>query len=262
VNDQGEARRKARQFADSVFIAAVDTNARTLQEQLVDVRARAAARSAFPSGITAQESAKVYGKFIDTVVQARLDALLEGYELHRVQLDHELASNILDDVMRCRDVQIRNVIQAMGISSDSGLVTADVFAQMVQSECMVSRGFVNVQIQRRRLAPKPEASTMNITYQLIGNASRVNVNSTDNSTNVTISESELFSKMREEISEKVPSGEGRDRLLQKVSALEKERDLPSAWERYKELIGVAAEHMTLMCPFIPALTEMIGKAIR
>jgi hypothetical protein len=97
---------------------------------------------------------------------------------------------------------------------------------------------------------------MNV-YHLTGVGSRVNVNSTDNSTNVTISESELFSKMREEITEKVPSTEKRDRLLQKVSALEKERDLPSAWERYKELIAVAADHMTIICPFIPALTEMI-----
>jgi hypothetical protein len=245
VKDRDEALTNARKFADSAFIAAVDANGRSFQEELV-------------SGTTVRESAKVYGKYIDNVVLARLNALLEGYELHGVQLDHQLAAGILDDVMKRRDFQIHNVgVMSAAISFDPGPVTTDVFTQMVESECTVTRGFVNVQIQRRRLTPKKEASTMNTTYQLIGHASRVNVNSTDNSTNVVeVSEDQIFSQMRQDITTGVPAGE-REIILEKLVALEKAQKTPSIALRYAEFIGAAANHMTIIGPFLPALTAMV-----
>jgi uncharacterized membrane protein len=88
------------------------------------------------------------------------------------------------------------------------------------------------------------------------------VNSTDNSINVVISESELFTKMKEEITQKVQSDEDRDRILEKVAALEEASDPKTRWERYKDLIAVIGDHMTVLCPFVPALTEWIGKVAR
>lgn len=239
--------------------AGLDTSAIEFRDKINFIRTVA---PGITSGYTADDAAKIYAKRIDDSVQARLDGLLEGYDLYGVPLDDQLVSSMIDEVMALKDTQLRNIEKSMSVSTvDRANMSPSVFAQMVKNTCKVSRASVIVQVERRRRSNPKEATVMNV-YHLTGAGSRVNVNSTDNSTNVTISESELFSKMREEISEKVPSGEGRDRLLQKVSALEKERDLPSAWERYKELITVAADHMALICPFIPALTEMIGKAIR
>jgi hypothetical protein len=42
-----------------------------------------------------------------------------------------------------------------------------------------------------------------------------------------------------------------------LDALEKAKGEKSFLTHYQEFIAVAADHMTLLCPFIPALTQMI-----
>jgi hypothetical protein len=84
------------------------------------------------------------------------------------------------------------------------------------------------------------------------------VNSTDNSTNVvTISQDQIFAKLRHEITTQVPSGDEQRNILDRLSALEKAQNSPTFAERYTDLISVAANHMTLLAPFLPALTEMM-----
>ncbi len=98
---------------------------------------------------------------------------------------------------------------------------------------------------------------MSTTYQLTGHGSRVNVNSTDNSTNVVeVSEDKIFSQMRQDITASV-RGDERGTILEKLSALEKARNTPSFAQRYAEFIGVAANHMAIVAPFLPALAAMV-----
>lgn len=98
---------------------------------------------------------------------------------------------------------------------------------------------------------------MNIIYQVSGYG-RVNVGSTDNSVNViTVSKGEIFAKMRHEITTHIPAGETQKNILERLSALEAAQNTPSFAERYAELISVAANHITLLAPFLPALTDMM-----
>jgi hypothetical protein len=91
--------------------AALDTSARKFQDELVEVRSRAVVGSALPSGIVARESCKVYGRYIDSIVLAKLDSLLEGYELYGIKIDEKLASTTLEEVMNFKDIQIVHVFK-------------------------------------------------------------------------------------------------------------------------------------------------------
>ena len=106
MNDQDDVLFKARQFAASAFAAALDANSRKFQEEMVEVRARAAAISPLPSGIVSKEASRVYAKYIDSLVLARLNTFLEGYELHGLNIDDQLAALTIEDVMNFKDAQI------------------------------------------------------------------------------------------------------------------------------------------------------------
>jgi len=98
---------------------------------------------------------------------------------------------------------------------------------------------------------------MSIIYQVSGYG-RVNVNSTDNSVNViTVSQDQIFEKLKHEITAEIPPGEEQKKIMERLSALEAAQNSSSFAERYAELISVAANHMVLLAPFLPALTEMM-----
>lgn len=102
---------------------------------------------------------------------------------------------------------------------------------------------------------KPQPINTNI-YNLSGNNSRVYHNSQDYSTNNVSSENkELFRQLREEISNRI---EENGQLLLLLSEMEQAVDKPSYVEKYKSFIANAANHMTVITPFIPALTSLLS----
>jgi hypothetical protein len=257
VDDQDEALRKARQFADSVFADALNTSAREFQDELRDVRENLAKRGLAQSGVMTREVARLHGKLIDNIVMARLNGLLEGYDLHGVPLDEQLAARTIDEVMNLKDAKLRDVGRSVTMIADRS-VTPGVLEQLVQSECKVSRASVNVHVQRRRMTPKKAASTISVIYQLIGHGSRVNLNSTDSSTNVVeVSEEQIFAKTRQQIMTGIPGGEERDSILERLTALERDQHSTSFATRYAEFVNAAANHVTLLAPFLPALAAMV-----
>jgi len=98
-----------------------------------------------------------------------------------------------------------------------------------------------------------------VTYNLHGPNSRVNNQSVDFSTNtVTLGPENVFVELKRAIELNVPSGGGQDVLLGGVKAMEETRGMGGYLARYQEFIKDAANHMTLVAPFIPALTHLLG----
>jgi hypothetical protein len=99
-------------------------------------------------------------------------------------------------------------------------------------------------------------------YHLHGHGSRVNVNSSDTSINhVAVNSSQLFSGIRASISEGVADEGEKGELLARVNELEASADSPAFATRYTDFIAAAANHMTLLAPFFPALAEVLRKAL-
>lgn len=104
---------------------------------------------------------------------------------------------------------------------------------------------------------RPE--TINI-YNLRGSNSRVNIHSEDRSVNVsTITEKQVFSGIRDAIKQQVSDINDRRAILEKLEALEKSVNSRDFTSKYKEFVNVVANHMTIVLPFLPALTQMLAR---
>jgi hypothetical protein len=80
-----------------------------------------------------------------------------------------------------------------------------------------------------------------------------------------VTNEELFVHLRQLLSEKTPKGDqgqgDQGRVLEKLDALEKAQNSPTFAQRYTEFIAAAADYVTLLTPFMPALAEMVRKAV-
>lgn len=101
---------------------------------------------------------------------------------------------------------------------------------------------------------KSEATTI---INNIGQYSKANINSTDNSINTYNSETNVFNKLRE-IAHTLPN-ESQHIIIENIDEMEESCGKNNFKENYNKFIQIAANHMTLFAPFIPMLTEMLTK---
>ena len=109
---------------------------------------------------------------------------------------------------------------------------------------------------RKNTAPRGRAPQ--VIYNLIGPNTRVNVQSSDSSTNVVNVESAaLFGSLREAIENSSLDSTASGRLMQNVDAMESAVGTRTFAERYGKFVAAAADHMTVVAPFLPALTQLL-----
>jgi len=98
-----------------------------------------------------------------------------------------------------------------------------------------------------------------VIYNFHGANARVNNNSSDSSTNVvTLSESQLFSDVKKALTE-ITDVEARTFLTKEVDALQQISDKPSRMDAYLKFIEHAANHMTILTPFLAAIAQWAGQ---
>jgi len=97
-----------------------------------------------------------------------------------------------------------------------------------------------------------------VVYNLIGPNTRVNIQSADSSTNVVnVETSDLFDVLQRTISEAIQDPVLNERLRQSVEAMQSSAGTRGFSERYKDFIALAADHITIFAPFLPALTQLL-----
>lgn len=87
---------------------------------------------------------------------------------------------------------------------------------------------------------------------------KVNIHSTDNSTNITIDSSPVFSGLREAISQASIEASQKSALLESAERLQQSVGTGGFVQTYKSFMQAAANHMTVIAPFVPALTALIS----
>lgn len=90
-----------------------------------------------------------------------------------------------------------------------------------------------------------------------GPNARVNLASTDNSTNIVNSGS-VFGDLMAAIEKGVADPSDKATLLGAADQMQKAADPSLRLDAYQRLIAAAANHMTIIAPFLPALTQAIG----
>jgi hypothetical protein len=259
--DQNEAIQKARQFARTAYAGQVDAISHACQQKIQEMRAQLAARGTILSGTQVVETARINGDMIRALTVARLEAILEGYELYGVSIDDLTAVNICDEV-------VQGMNQMIHSSKDDTLVgltppTTSLYPGLLAKEVGISAGWVKTQIDRRRLSPKKaEGPSITTIYNVQGDNARWNMNSSDNSVNVvTKSSDEFFTALRGRIESEIADEVERRKILEAFTALQESHGKPSFSHRYTDFMAAAANHITVIVPFIPALTEMLHKAL-
>jgi hypothetical protein len=254
----GDLKQKILAYADKAYSAAYHQSLRQTSIQVSNAREALASRGHISSSVVVQEVARIEAEHINKLVQAKANALLDGYELFGAEIDNfiEIEANELrwalikaisrDPNLLPNRVPDRDNFERLLIANTDGVVEIAI-----------------CEIEQRKVIPKlrkPLPPVQNV-YHLHGNNSRVNIDTTDQSVNVVnVTNEELFVHLRQLLSEKT-SKRDQDRVLEKLDALENAQNSPTFAQRYTEFIAAAADYVTLLTPFMPALAEMVRKAV-
>ena len=91
-----------------------------------------------------------------------------------------------------------------------------------------------------------------------GDNARLNVNSTDNSTNIaSIANEQLFVQMQD-TARSISNETERNEIVARLHELEKARGSGGFLQAYQNFMASAANHMTLFAPFLPMLAQMLS----
>lgn len=129
MNDKDEAVRQARQFADTSYADALNRSKKDLDYQLAAQRNQLAAGGMIRSSAMLRGTARLYAKHIDEMTLAKLEGLLEGYELYQVPLDEQLAARITNEVMNHMSALLIEAVQTVSDVDRGGIFTAEQFAE-------------------------------------------------------------------------------------------------------------------------------------
>lgn len=106
---------------------------------------------------------------------------------------------------------------------------------------------------------QPVAQPQTVINNIVGHNARININSTDNSTNsVGGVSSELFAEILKAVAA-IDNQTRRDAISSAVSdmAAAQARNDGSFKEKYQNFMAAAADHVTIIAPFLPALTKLL-----
>lgn len=133
--------------------------------------------------------------------------------------------------------------------------TFEVVDPIFNQETFGIPGHFLVKVRKKGMFAHKTGGNYHIT--LSGSNSRVNIGSIDNSTNVVVDKS-VLSSLREAINTHVADDGERSALLAAVTEMEGAEDKTKLGIAYQKLIASAADHMTVLTPFLPALAGMFG----
>jgi len=112
------------------------------------------------------------------------------------------------------------------------------------------------QVKVRRKGTFPHGTGGNLNITMSGANSRVNIASTDNSTNVA-SDIKVLNDLRSAITDGVSDQEARDKLLAAVEDLQREHGGSGFLGAYQRFMSIAADHIGVIGPFLPALAGLL-----
>lgn len=111
------------------------------------------------------------------------------------------------------------------------------------------------QAEVEKITKLPKANGHGSGYiTVVNEGGRVNINSTDNSMNIQISNDteRLFDELKKALEDT-----NDEKLLASVEELKNSVGKPAYAEKYSRFIQGAANHMTLIAPFLPAISALL-----
>lgn len=270
VMETVDAKQKIDKYVSNAFRAAQLKENDAAQLEMDGIQRKLASKGSVLSGAMDHEMIRVHSEKINRLLKVRGDALLDAYEIYDVPFDEDA---IVNDVEGIRETLISATSNSArekdslfatrtGHNDPSAGMRYNNFKRQLTIKSQTIADELICQIEQRRIAPKmkrPEAG-ISITYHLRDNA-RVNIQSTDKSVNtITVSQEQLFSEVRNAITQQVAAVD-QGAILHKLGELQQAQGTKSFGEKLSAFIAAAADYMTILTPFMPALAELAKKYI-
>jgi hypothetical protein len=190
-----------------------------------------------------------------------LEAALETCALYNIRLDERLCTGIKGAIKEFLVAQRKNALLHDAQRLPGAVrVPISVRQQLLGDRNLPRFNEVLIELEKARVEGTRDTAQkepqVNHVFNVHGPNARVNIDSTDNSTNV-VHQGMPFSELRKAIESGVSDGVERAAILQRLSDLEAATDRESGAGKYQAFIAAAADHMTLIGPYLPALGHWV-----
>jgi len=145
-----QLKRKITEYVGKAYAAKLHNSTQLAAEKILETKARLAAKGIILSGSTVYEIAKIQGEHINTVVQARADALLDAYELYGAEIDDA----ILEEVSSLRVTLIGHIAASKSSGLPPGVPGLPMFQSLLATNTGAIVDTIACQIEQRKVVPK------------------------------------------------------------------------------------------------------------
>ncbi len=119
--------------------------------------------------------------------------------------------------------------------------------------------FYKLEVEKTTALPKTKTPSVNIINNInASDGSKVLVGSTDNSVNIKTQDLSVFDKLIDAVKKDIPNSDS-DIITTKINQMKDSvNDKESFLKKYNDFIQSVAAHITIVAPFIPALTKFLS----
>jgi hypothetical protein len=230
-------------------------------EKLLAIRQDAAAKNVLRSGHQELAEWNLSQEFIGNLSKGYFDAAIETCTLYNIRLDEHLCDCIQSAIKEFLITQRKNALQHAAQGLPGAIkVPLSIRQQLSGDHNLPHFNDILIELEKARIKSiriaAQKESLVNQTLNVHGPNARVNIGSTDNSTNV-VNQGIPFSELRKAIEANVADGVERTAILERLADLETATNRESGTKKYQEFISTAANHMALIGPYLPALGHWV-----
>lgn len=230
-------------------------------EKLIAARQIAASRGYLRSGAQLLAEWNLSEERIGNMARGYFEAAIETCNLYDIPINEQLCDCIRNSVRCLLIAQRKNAIQnAAGGVPGSVRIPNSVIQQISGNHNLPRLNEILIELEKARVLSMSRGSQkdapMNQTLNVTGPNARVNINSTDNSSNV-VHNGLPFANIRRVIESGIHDDNERRDILTKLGDLEAAQDRESGSERYQKFISTVANHMVILGPYLPALGHWV-----
>lgn len=118
------------------------------------------------------------------------------------------------------------------------------------------RGHYEAKVRKEGSINEEKYKSITNIYNVNGPSSKININSTDNSKNYFNDNDSLFEDLKHVLAGIVEENI-KEKSFQILEKLNNSKNTPSYLTNYQNFISLLADHMTVIAPFIPALSKLL-----
>jgi hypothetical protein len=108
-----------------------------------------------------------------------------------------------------------------------------------------------------QMVTKPDQPT-NITYNVSGTNTRVNINSNDSSVNIVNSETtQIFTQLRDLV-EQIEDVKDKEQIMQSIDSMESSVGTADFINYYQQFMSFISNHITVFSPLLPVLASLLA----